>query len=399
MADMSKPESLPSFPGHFRLSPEFRLLAACSWVAPSSLEQDQAEKIVSLCNECTDWGAFTALVNRHEVSALVYAALRKHADNRFPNNVREKLKGRSEQVRRQALLHAAELVRLIRKFAGHGIEVLPLKGVMLSLQLFGDPGMRHSRDMDLMVKLEDLDRTDRLLEAEGYRRIFPGTGMTARQRRYLVSKNYHYEYLHERLGLHLELHWRCELWTPEQSEELWGQCRPVDWMGVRIKCPAEDALLLFLSDHGARHKWMRLKWLGDVAMLLSRQRPAECDDLLAIARRLDLTLILAQTALLTHWLYGIRLSEPLLTLIIREKSAFALATEALDAMLGAEGYRFLNGLRDMRYSMCLKKTISHYTALKRLLISPTDFEEFPLPDSLFWLYYPLRPILWIKRHI
>lgn len=398
MADMSKPEPLPSIPGHFRLSPEFRLLTACSWVAPSSSAQDQAEKIVSLRDECTDWGAFTALVNRHEVSALVYASLRKHAVNLFPDNVREKLKERSEQVRRQALLHAAELVRLIRKFAGHGIEVLPLKGMMLSLQLFGDPGMRHSRDMDLMVKLEDLDRSDRLLEAEGYRRIFPGAGMTARQRRYLISEGCHYGYQHERLGLHLELHWRCDLWTPELSEELWSGCRQVDWMGVRIKCPAEDALLLFLCDHGARHKWMRLKWLGDVAMLLS-QRPAECDDLLTIARRLDLTLILAQTALLTHWLYGIPLSEPLRNLIIREKSAFALATEALDAMLGADRYRFLNGLRDMRYNARLKTTLSRYTALKRLRISPTDFEEFPLPDSLFWLYYPLRPILWIKRHI
>lgn len=398
MADMSKPESLPSIPGHFRLSPEFRLLAACSWVATSSPAKDQAEKIVSLCDECTDWGAFAALVNRHGTPALVYATLRKHADNCFPGDIMEKLKGQSEQVRRQALLHAAELVRLIRKFAGHGIEVLPLKGVMLSLQLFGDPGMRHSRDMDLMVKVEDLDRTDRLLEAEGYRRIFPGAGMTARQRRYLVSENYHFEYLHERLGLHLELHWRCELWTPELSEKLWGGCRPVDWIGVRIKCPAEDALLLFLCDHGARHKWMRLKWLGDVAMLLS-QRPAECDDLLDIARRLDLALVLAQTALLTHWLYGIRLSEPLRNLIIREKSAFALATEALDAMLGADRYRFLNGLRDMRYNARLKTTLSRYTALKRLRISPTDFEEFPLPDSLFWLYYPLRPILWIKRHI
>ena len=399
MADVTKPELLPSIPGHIRLSPEFRLLAACSWVAPPSTAKYQAEEIDSLCNECMDWDAFTNLVDRHEAAALVYASLQKHAESRFPGEIKGKLKKRSEQVRRQALLHSAELVRLVRSFAGHGIDVLPLKGVTLSLQLYGDPGMRLSRDMDLMVRQENLDRADSLLEAEGYRRTFPEAGMTARQHRYLLSNCHHYGYQRERLGLHLELHWRCDVWTEELSEELWGRCRPIDWMGVRIKYPAEDALLLFLCDHGARHKWLRLKWLSDAAMLLSRQRPAECDNLIAVARRLDLALILAQTALLANWLYEIRLPEPLRNLIFQEKSVYKLAIEALGALLGSDQYRLLGGLRDMRYNMCLKSTMSHYTALKYLLISPSDFEEFRLPDNLFWLYCPLRPFLWLKRHI
>jgi len=33
---------LPSIPEKFNLTPEFRLMAACSWIAPPALEQVQA---------------------------------------------------------------------------------------------------------------------------------------------------------------------------------------------------------------------------------------------------------------------------------------------------------------------------------------------------------------------
>ncbi len=33
----------------------------------------------------------------------------------------------------------------------------------------------------------------------------------------------------------------------------------------------------------------------------------------------------------------------------------------------------------------------------RSLLQPHDFGALDLPDRLFWLYYLLRPVLWIRR--
>lgn len=403
MADIQGTLTLPAFPERFRLTTEFRLLLACSWFVPQSLEQAQAEKITSLCRECVDWNAFVSLVNRHRVPALVYANLCKHAGERLPGDIREKLKERSSQARKQALHCAVELVRLIKMFVEHGIGVIPLKGPLLSLRLFGDPGTRHARDIDLMIRPEDLDRIDKLLASEGYRCIFPGFELSAQQLSYLMTGIHHFEYVHGGHGLTLELHWRSFLWTPEQASGLWNNCLSVDWMGVRVNCPDDDALLLYLCDHGAGHKWFRIKWLSDVAMMLSQDRPDGWDNLLAMADRLDLRRTLAQTALLVHWLYEITLPGPLQRLIELEEVAVKLGITAISAMLASSedhltaGRRFGN-MRRAWYFLRLKPSLPYGMVLKGILICPPDFKEFRLPNSLFWLYIPLRPVFWFWRN-
>src|SRR5450631_1551270 len=100
--------SLPDIPEKFSLTPEFRLLAACSWIAPPALEQDQAERIASLCRGGIDWQEFLVLVRRHAVPALAYATLGRHAGDGLPQAVRETLKKQNSTARHQALFQAAE---------------------------------------------------------------------------------------------------------------------------------------------------------------------------------------------------------------------------------------------------------------------------------------------------
>ena len=77
---------LPDIPEKFRLTPEFRLLAACSWVAPPALEQDQAEKIAALCSGGVDWAVFEPLVRRHGVPSVAYSVLNRYAAQWLPKN-------------------------------------------------------------------------------------------------------------------------------------------------------------------------------------------------------------------------------------------------------------------------------------------------------------------------
>jgi len=128
---------LPIIPEKFSLTPEFRLLAACSWIAPPALEQDQAERIASLCKAGIDWEEFLVLVRRHGVSSLAYTMLCRHAGDRLPAAIRDILKTDHIQSSGQALLQSAELIRIGKRFSEQGIEMIPLKGVLLCVRRRG----------------------------------------------------------------------------------------------------------------------------------------------------------------------------------------------------------------------------------------------------------------------
>jgi hypothetical protein len=279
---------------------------------------------------------------------------------------------------------------------------MPLKGQLLSLQLYGDPGMRQTNDLDLLVRLQDLERAEGLLIAEGYR-LEPDIPLTPRQRKHVLSIDQHYSYVHETRDITLELHWRIDVWPAEQVEKLWRNCHSTELAGTPIDWPGPDMLLLQLCSHGANHKWFRLKWLGDVAGMLCEDRTVALDELFALANRFSSRRILAQAALLVHWLYGAPLSGPLCEYIAKEKTAATLAAAAVDDLLGPEDgnvlqWRLFNNIRNIRYALKIKRSQQWRVYLKSLLLNSSDFQRFTLPDRLFWLYYPLRPFFWFWRN-
>jgi Uncharacterised nucleotidyltransferase len=394
LPSIQESDSLPSLPARFHLTPEFQLLLACC-----STPTLHGQTIASLCSKDIDWGAFTSLVTRHQVTALVYDALCQHAIVHVPSQLKEDLKQRTLSVRAHALHHAAELVRLNQAFADAGIEVISLKGVTLSLRLFGDPAMRHVQDTDLMVKAKDLDRADALLRARGYRRTSPAADLTPKMWQRMLLQDHHLSYSHDELRLVVELHWGLDLWLPANVSELWDHNQQTNWMGTTFRVLDDDAVLLVLCSHGAGHRWSRLKWLSDVAPLLEQERSGEWNDLFAMAARFDLELALGQAAMLAHWLFGTRLADPLGALARREKSSGDLACRALQVVLAdkkrlvtQERYGILTSLR---YALRLRRNLPLHVYMRKVWISSAYFSDFPLPDSMFWLYYPLRPWLWL----
>jgi len=402
MLNNSASGQIPPLPAHVRFSREFQLLAACSWIAPPGLQQLQADAIADQLDAEIDWQRLIELTERHRVQALTHSGLSRHAPGQVPEKVLQQLKERSQRCRMQALLNAAELTRLSRLFADNNIRVMPLKGVALSLRLFGDVGIRQARDLDLLIQPHDLDRACRILEAEGYRNNAINFTMTAKQQRSFIRHFHHFEFVHS-TGLCVELHWNLYAWPTEQVESLWRESLADDFAGAALQHMDDDTLLLMLCDHGAKHAWFRLKWLSDIVMLLMEDRPQGWESLIARAEELDLKRTLAQAALLVRWIYGIPLAEELATVIREEKRCAALCKPALEGLqkgaadLESFGKR-MEGLQAVLQIWQRRPSLSWRTVLMPILTQPADYRDFPLPDSLFWLYIPLRPFLWLRRH-
>jgi hypothetical protein len=394
---------LPEFPEKFKLTPEFKLLVACSWIAPPELEQEQAEKVASLCKEEIDWEEFLVLVRRHGVTPLACTLLGRYAAGQMPDNIRAGLKADNIQTVGRSMRQSAEMVRLGKLFEEHSLTPIVMKGVLLSQRLYGNFTLRNSSDIDLMVRQGAFDLADRLVRDDGYECTSPGSNLTERQKMFHRSVGQNYEYFHPHRGIALELHWRSYLWSREQTDLLWKHCEPVSFMGQTFNAWNNDSLLLTLCYHGAHHEWCSLKWLSDIATLLSQGHPDGWESLLGLSGQLGMRRVLAQSALLVQWIYGIPLSGPLCELVNEEKTTVPLATTAIRAMVMSSGEladagKRLDSLRHSRYLIQLIPTLPYSELLQSVVIRDADFKEFPLPNCLFWLYFPLRPVFWFLRN-
>lgn len=402
MGEVSCASGLPGLPARHKLSAEFRLAVACSWIAPEPLAWLQGERIASLCTTGIDWDAFLSLVDRHGMPVQALSVLRRHLGNAIPAHLSKELMGRKKQVAAWSLIQRSELIRVNRSLREHGIEMIPLKGVFLSQRLYGDYATRGGGDLDILVRPEDVMAAERILAASGYRSLL---ALTERQSAAVMAHDHHLPYRHKGSGLLLELHWRSHFWSGEEMEELWGSSAIAEMWGERFACLDDTILLLFLCDHGSRHRWSCLKWLSDIAVMIAEGTIRDWDGLIVLADRLGLRRMVVQGVLLVQWLYGISLPPQLSKLVANEKGACSLAEKAIVVLLAGEDEhpskgrlgRLLGGLRDVLYSKLIKPSLPVSTILKRVLLCPTDFTTFPLPDSLFWLYAPLRPFFWFWR--
>jgi hypothetical protein len=165
-----------------------------------------------------------------------------------------------------------ELERLLRDFQYLGVDVLPLKGPVLALELYGDVALRSCNDLDLLVRRGDFARCEALLLERGYLPLGP---LSEHDRRFV------------RDGLLVELHF--ELASPRDFpldvDGIWSRSRPNDFRGLPVRAMSDADLVLFLCAHGLKHGFSRLIWILDVARALRGWRRSAYEQMVRQARR------------------------------------------------------------------------------------------------------------------
>ena len=58
-----------------------------------------------------------------------------------------------------------------------------------------------------------------------------------------------------------------------------------------------------------------------------------------------------------------------------------------------------NRLAHLRFMRSLSRKKINWALILKYLTSPQDWKLLPLPSSLFFLYFPLRPFLFLWRRI
>jgi len=376
--------------------PEFRLLLELTHPSASI---DQSKIISEIMTPQFDDKKFMDLVEWHRVMPQVYHHLKEAKDD-LPDAFFSHLKAINTHCRMTSLTMSSWLARISQQLDMQNIAFISLKGIGLSKLLYGEDGYRECRDIDILVAPEDVDGTERILFELGFVRTMPYAEATPKQINYFNRHKKDREYYHPDDGILLELHWRLievdHPFNPALSE-LMATRSSISIHGEKIATMSGAHLWLYQCLHGSLSGWYRMRWVCDIALLLSFHQP-DWEDLLELADQCHCKKSLAEAVGLACTLYELPVPESIQPYVQHssvqrniERSAnrlFYMLIICGDLMAYAQ-----------RIAFCAPTSSLLKHLLGRCLISTGDFERVPLPDKFFFAYYLLRPFSFLVRRM
>lgn len=264
------------------------------------VEPTALERVGALIGENVDWNALIEQAARWEVEPAVFGNLRSHFPQAIPPESWSAIAGRERAARAFALSRTLQVVDISRAFAEAGVPDIVLKGPALAIQAYGDCSRRTFADVDLLVARSDLPRAKKLIIERGYTPKF-GEGMADR----LVSGQHALEFSGP--GPNIEVHWSLlsrHLRFDLGPDELWRDACRLECAGAQIDALAPHHLFVYMCAHGAKHEWMKFRWVCDVAQLADRLTPLERERVIDLASRTNTKRIVAVALRLVREIFG-----------------------------------------------------------------------------------------------
>ena len=118
-----------------------------------------------------DFEQLAKLGMRQRLLELVGMRLEEVEGQRPPERFRACVQESVQTTRLRATLLEHVTLELVNWLRSHGIRSAVLKGPSLGARLFGDPGLRPSTDVDLLVAPDDFEHALRALARRGYEHV------------------------------------------------------------------------------------------------------------------------------------------------------------------------------------------------------------------------------------
>ncbi|AEN91007.1 hypothetical protein BMWSH_4128 [Priestia megaterium WSH-002] len=342
-----------------------------------------------------NWDYFLKLAIHHRVYPLLYLELKAIESNLIPSQVLQTLQAYYQKNTFQMLHLSGEMERISELFAKNDIPSLFLKGPVIAYDLYGDISLRTSKDLDVLIKKRDIQKVEGLLFEKGY--INTQETITQNDKK---GRNYHIAYFHPHKKIEIEIHWRLHPYPINQPtfSELWERKRVSSFTSYPVSFLGREDLFLYLGVHGARHGWFRLRWLKDIDQMLKTK--LNYRKINSFQKKYQYSYMIGQMFLLANCLLNTKAHKEIK--LISERHSRKLAQLAL-LYIKKRTHSHVNGLKNLnnyhtRYLFILMPTSRKVLFILTLFYpSFKDEQTLPLPSYLHFLYFPLRPVLWIWR--
>ena len=360
------------------------------------------EDIVLVCNvlhiQHIPYETLLILAHQHGVLPLVYKTLKKLYEEEYlpyvpyTDTLITEAKDLYRAIAQKNMLMSAELIRMMKLFQANNIEALAFKGPALAQAAYGDITLRQYGDLDILIHRKDFRHIASLMQEKGYSphypiEIFAGDKV-------MFEMNNDCPFYDRNRGLAVEIHWDFfrKLALPTERFSPWENTETVMINGKDIRTLSSETHLLYHALHGAKHVWERLVWIVDIDRFIRSTPDLDWGKTIGMAKNMGAEKMFFSGLALAHNYFHTPLPdtilhrcqtlklEPFIAYVGSELSSENPASEDSLAKLSK-----VIGLRDTLYS----KTMTLLEFMFRPGIN--ERRTVILPDSLFWLYWIIRP--------
>jgi hypothetical protein len=369
------------------LEPEWSLLrVACV--------EGHAEKklrmLRALLRSSIRWKILFDLADRHGVHPLLAQTLFSVREC-VPSEELSALKQAYYANVQKTLLLSRELIRIVDRLSGFGIEVMPYKGLALAETVYGDVALRQSGDIDLLIRAADFRRVREAVSELGYTPHVPLSEVE--EQAYLKPG---YECAFDGAFGHnlLEVQWAIQprFYAADlDMDGLFDRAITTTVAGYPIKTPCMEDLFVVLALHAAKHVWSRLIWLCDLARIMNRPE-LNWKQIASTAKKLGILRILHITLILTNRILDASIPLAPEEILPTDSAALRLAEEiqphiSNETIYDVESpayFRLMLRLRERRTDQIRFLTRLAFTP------GPSEWAVARLPKALFPLYRIVR---------
>ncbi len=374
----------------------FEVLSALTGV---ELGQERVERIATWNLSKLDWSEVLRLAEHHGVLPLAARNLIEHDRVKngrgLPPEIERSLRSAYDANLQRSLWFTTELARIMQHFERRQLRAVPYKGPVLAQSVYRDLGLRSFSDLDFLISPVDFDRAKEALAEIGYR---PSAHFAPAVERLWLRKGYERSF-DSAVGPNLvELQWALlpHFYAVDLGvEDLLARAGRTVVGGCEVPCLSPEDSLLVMCLHAAKHLWMRLIWLADIAETLrteSRTRTIDYSLVFSRARALGIVRILGVSFWLAKNVLRAELPEGAEETIAADPRVAALGSEFAERLArgtvydfeSTEYFRFILKLRERRCDR------GRY--LWRLVWTPGagEIAAVRLPEALFPLYRVVR---------
>lgn len=281
-----------------------------------------------------------------------------------------------------------------------------LKGPSLAARYYDDPGLRFARDIDILVSRKDQERLTRRALELGYRILDANTPVGSDITEQNLQALLHYKTVvplvtpeNIVIEIHRNIDKRLGLFD---ARDVLSARHNFSHRGINYEVMPTADLFCYVCYHNTRHIWSRLHWIADLDAMITHPSFDEAEvlaraDALGLRANVEACLELHQIA------------------ISGEASAKATG-EGRGAELAAICLQNLSGDLELEYQLRedeellglpfrwmvpqhIRKRARTQTRLSRVLPSYEEYEAWPLPRPLQWIYYISKPLGILKRQM
>jgi len=366
-----------------------QLVLAC---ARAQLNPASAAKIVTAAEQPVDWLKAIDLASGHRLSPVLISQVQHHAAAKVPETIRHCFneRFRAHTIRNFELTR--ELLEILSLLERSDVDALAFKGPVLSQQLYGDLSLREFLDLDILVRPADAWTVIASLSAKGFE---PQFILTRRQFARFQRIRFDMRLYHAVKRVPVEVHWA--LLTPGYSfspaaQLSWESVETISIAGRSIKTFSDETQLLFSCLHQAKHNWLRLGRLMDLAALIRHSPAMDWQQIQNRAGSFGTARMIRVSLRLVQRLFQVTLPASIAEWVGDDVCSLKIAETILERLLLVN----TTGDKPMSFDPLFRASIesladrTFYWFDNILRPTPLEWALLPLPDRLYPLYYPIR---------